>query len=256
MLFTELPLLRRPRAAREAGFDAVEFWWPFDAAVPSDSDVDAFVSAIDDAGVTLTGLNFAGGDMGEGERGLLSNPVHRKVFRDNVDVAFGIADRLGTTSLNALYGNRIAGLDPHHQDDEALENLSHVGRLAEQRGATIVLEPLSGIPHYPLRTAADAIAVIDRVRREGVESLRLLADLYHLHVNGDDVSAVIDEHVNRIGHVQIADAPGRGQPGTGIIDLDGHLAQLHRRGYRGYVGLEYRAEGPDRFGWLQRHSGI
>ena len=86
----------------------------------------------------------------------------------------------------------------------------------------------------------------------GAPNLRLLADLYHLHVNGDDVDAVIRDHCGRIGHVQIADAPGRGEPGTGELPLDSYLQQLVDLGYPGYVGLEYKATRPDTFDWLPR----
>lgn len=249
MLLTELPLLQRPQAACDAGFDAVEFWWPFDDAVPGDAEVDAFVRAVADAGVRLTALNFAGGDMAAGERGLLSDPGRRQLFRDNADVAFGIADQLGTHALNALYGNRLDGVDALEQDEVAAANLEHIGRMAERLEMLILVEPLSGVDAYPLRLAADVLAVIDRV---GVTSLRLLADLYHLSVNGDDVDAVIESHLDRIGHVQIADAPGRGAPGTGSLAIGRYLQQLAGRGYRGNVSLEYRPDGPDPFGWLPR----
>lgn len=247
ILLTDVPLLHRPQAARDAGFGAVEFWWPFEQPVPGDAEVDVFIRSIADAGVRLTALNFAGGDMAAGERGLLSDPARRQLFRDNADIAFGIAERLGTKAFNALYGNRLDGVTAQAHDETAIANLEHVGRLAERLAAVILLEPLSGVPDYPLRTATDALAVIDRV---GAGSIRLLADLYHLGVNGDDIDAVIDSHIDRIGHVQIADAPGRGAPGTGTLDIGRHLRRLGERGYRGNVSLEYRADGPDPFGWL------
>ena len=250
ILLTELPLLRRPQAARDAGFDAVEFWWPFDDAVPADSEVEAFIGAVTDAGVRLTALNFAGGDMAAGERGLLSDPARRRELHDNVDVALGIADRLGTKAFNALYGNRLDGVTAAEQDAVAAENLEHIGRLAERAGAVILVEPLSGVDAYPLRTARDVISVIEEVN--GVTSLRLLADLYHLSVNADDITAAVDEFGDRIGHVQLADAPGRGAPGTGTVDFGRHLAHLHERGYRGHVSLEYRDDSGDPFGWLPR----
>src|SRR5215217_8044059 len=124
ILLTDLPLLQRPQAARNAGFDAVEFWWPFDTAVPRDGDVDAFVAAIEDAGVQLTGLNFAAGDMPAGDRGLLSDPAHTPAFRDNIDITVGIGERLGTKAFNALYGNRVEGVAPDKQDETATENLA------------------------------------------------------------------------------------------------------------------------------------
>ena len=251
ILLTDLPLLERPRAARDAGFAAVEFWWPFDSPTPTEVEVTAFIRAIEDAGVQLTGLNFAAGDMPAGDRGILSNPALTQAFRGSVDIAVGIAKTLGTRAFNALYGNRIPESSPETQDNVAAENLAYAAQAAHRIGATVLVEPVSGAPDYPLKTAADAIHTIDRVREKyGATNLRLLADLYHLHVNGDDVEAAIRDYGSRIGHVQIADAPGRGEPGTGELPLDRFLQQLGDLGYPGYVGLEYKATRPDTFDWL------
>jgi hydroxypyruvate isomerase len=255
ILFTELPLLERPAAARAAGFGAVEFWWPFAEAVPSDGEVEAFVRSVQDAGVRLAGLNFAAGDLAGGDRGLVSWPARSDQFRDNLEVTVGIGERLGCRAFNALYGNRVEGADPAAQDDLATENLALAGRAAARVGGTVLVEPVSGAPRYPLRTAADAVAVIDRVAdRTGVANLGLLCDLYHLAVNGDDLDRAIATHGDRVAHVQIADAPGRGAPGTGSLDLDRYLARLAAAGYSGWVGLEYRPAGAsaDSFAWLPR----
>ena len=255
ILFTELPLLERPAAAKEAGFDAVELWWPFPAPVPADRDVDALVRAITDAGVQLVGLNFAAGDMPSGDRGLVSVPARSQEFRDNVDVTVDIGERLGCRAFNALYGNRVDGASPQQQDELAVENLALAGRAAGRISGTVLLEPVSGAPRYPLLRAADALSVIDRVEREtGVTDVGFLCDLYHLAVNGDDVDAVVRDHAGRIAHVQIADAPGRNEPGTGELDLQRHLEALLAAGYGGWIGLEYRPSGAtvDSFGWLPR----
>ncbi|GAA0589592.1 TIM barrel protein [Kutzneria viridogrisea] len=249
ILFTELPLLERPEAAARLGFRAVEFWWPFATATPADAEVDRFVAAVSGAGLRLAALNFYAGDMAAGERGIVSAPGRCDELADSVSIAVGIADRLGCRTFNALYGNRIAGVDPSEQDETALLNLSAAAKSVAAIGGTIVLEPLSAAPDYPLRTAADALAVADRV---GADNVRLLADLYHLTINGDDLDALATALTHRVGHVQIADAPGRNQPGSGVIDLRGHLEALHRNGYRGHVGVEYRPSGAsaDSFGWL------
>ncbi|GAB3291994.1 hydroxypyruvate isomerase family protein [Parasphingorhabdus pacifica] len=255
ILFTELPLLERPAAAKEAGFDAVEFWWPFQTAVPAQSEVDAFVHAVEDAEVQLTGLNFFAGDMPAGERGLVSWPARLQEFRDNIDVTVAIGERLGCTAFNALYGNRVDDATDQEQDDTAAENLALAARAAARIGGTVLVEPVSGPQPYPLRTAADALAVIDRVQAEsGVTNLGLLADLYHLAVNGDDVEKVIADHIGRTAHVQIADHPGRSEPGTGSLPLQQQLAALESGGYRGWVGLEYKAanDTESSFGWLPR----
>ncbi len=237
MLFTELPLLQRPAAAKAAGFDAVEFWWPFASAVPTDAEVDGFAGAVEDAGVQLIGLNFFAGDMPGGDRGLVSWPARSGEFTDNVDVVVGIGDRLGCKAFNALYGNRTDESTPVAQDEIATANLTLAAQAVARIGGVVLVEPVSGAPRYPLLTAADVIRVIDRV---GEPNIKFLCDLYHLDVNGDNVAAAIEDHFDRIGHVQIADSPGRGEPGTGTLDIAGHLAALAARGYDGYVALEYK----------------
>src|SRR5947208_10219199 len=123
LLFTEEPLLRRPATARAAGFGAVEFWWPFETAVPADREVDAFVAAIEDAGVTLAGLNFFAGDLAGPDCGVLSIPGRATEFRDNIDVAVGLGADLGAAVFNALYGNRVDDVPPERQDELATENV-------------------------------------------------------------------------------------------------------------------------------------
>ena len=245
MLFTDRPFLDRPAAAAAAGFGAVECWWPFPEAVPADRDVDALVSAVTDAGVRLVGLNFAAGDLPAGDRGLLSWPARSQEFRDNIDVTVGIAEQLGCRAFNALYGNRIEGVDPTEQDELAAENLALAGRAAARIGGVALVEPCSGAPRYPLLTAADAVAVLDRVREQGGPELGLLCDVYHLAVNGDDVDAVIERYADRIAHVQVADNPGRGEPGSGQLPLTRWLEKLTGQGYPGWVGLEYKPTGGD-----------
>jgi len=258
ILFTELPLLRRPAAAAAAGFGAVEFWWPFgDDPVPGDHEVDAFLAALGDAGVSLAGLNFAAGDLAQGHRGWLSLPGRSAAFRDNIAACAGIAERAGCRVLNALYGNRVDGVAGAEQDELALENLGLAARAAGAAGATVVVESLNRYesPDYPLLTAASAVAVVDRVRAAaGVANIAFLADLYHLGRMGEDLAGVLTSYADKIGHVQIADVPGRGAPGTGQTDFGPLFAQLARMGYPGPVGLEYKptdpADSSSSFGWL------
>ena len=255
ILFTELPLLDRPAAAKAAGFDAVEYWWPFPSAVPADGAVDAFVTAVRDAGVQLVGLNFFAGDMPSGDRGLVSWTGRESEFRDNIAVTIGIGEQLGCQAFNALFGNRIDGVEPERQDELGTENLVLAAEAAARIEGTVLIEPVSGSPRYPLLTAADALGVIDRAQQaSGATNVGLLADLYHLAVNGDDVDAVIADHADWVAHVQIADHPGRGEPGTGSLPLDQQLAALERGGFSGWVGLEYKPSGAsaDSFEWVPR----
>ncbi len=241
ILFTELPLLERPAAARAAGFTAVEAWLPFGSAVPGDAEVAAFERAVRDAGVQLVALNGFAGDMPAGERGILSWPGRQQEFLDNLDVLLGIGARLDCRRFNLLYGSRIEPVPggAAAQDELALENLAIAARAARRASAAVMLEPLSALPQYPLHTSSDVLGVLNRLPADCAGSARLLSDLYHLRVNGEDIPAMLDRVHTRIGHVQVADIPGRHEPGTGTADLSGWVAALRRLGYRGSIGLEY-----------------
>lgn len=214
--------------ARAAGFDAVEIWWPFADAVPETREIEAFEGAVADAQVRLVGLNLYAGDMPAGTgTGELARP--RDGVPDERRDHRAIAARLGCRTLNALHGN-------FETTAQTISNYRFAADVAAEAGAQLVIEPLSGAPKYPIRTAHQAFELIDEIDRGNV---KLLADLYHLATNGDDLDTLAD-HVDRIGHVQIADAPGRGEPGTGELDLFGHLAKLRANGYTGFVGAEYK----------------
>jgi hydroxypyruvate isomerase len=256
LLFTEVPLLQRPAAARAAGFAAIEFWWPWpDQPVPADRDIDAFLAAVRDAGVHLVGLNFFAGDLAGPDCGVLSIPARSAEFRDNIDVAVGIGTALDVRVHNALYGNRVADATPEQQDELAVENLTLAAAAVAVNNATVLLEPVSGPKPYPLRTADDVVAVLDRLP---VSNVGLCCDLFHLANNGDDLDAALEAHAARIAHVQIADHPGRGEPGSGVLELERHLATIAASGYEGYVGCEYQPSTStlDSLGWLRRLGGI
>ncbi|MFF0776371.1 hydroxypyruvate isomerase family protein [Nonomuraea wenchangensis] len=246
ILLTELPLLERPAAAAKHGFDAVELWWPFDGPEPTAAETAALRRAIEAAGVRLTGLNFDAGDMAAGERGLLARPDGAERFRAGIGPAVRLAGELGCPVLNALYGN-----GPGTDRELAVANLGRAADAAAGVGATVVVEALNAYenPHYPITSSEAAFALIDEVDRENVA---FLADLYHLHRMGEDVLALIDRHAARFGHVQLADDPGRGRPGSGDMPYPEILARLAAAGYEGHVGLEYRHEGPGAFDW--RHA--
>ena len=192
LLFTEVALLERPAAAKAAGFDAIEFWWPWpDQPVPADSTVDGFVDAVRDAGVPLIGLNFFAGDLVGPDCGVLSIPARSAEFRDNIDVAVGIGA-----------GPRRRRLQRAVRQPGRRRDAGGAGRAGAPRtstwpprqpptiGATVLVEPVSGPKPYPLRTAADVIAVLDR--RRGRDNVGFLCDLFHLANNGDDIDAALD----------------------------------------------------------------
>ena len=254
ILLTELPLLERAEAARQAGFDSVEFWWPFAEAVPADQEVDKFIASIKNAGVQLDGLNFFAGNMPAGDRGLVSWKGRCGEFKDNVAVVAAIGEATGCTSFNALYGNRLADYTPEEQDELGLKNLLEATEGVAKIGGTVLIEPVSGTEAYPLKTAADALEIVDAVKAEGKSNIALLADFYHMAVNGDDVAAVIEAHAKDFGHIQIADAPGRGAPGTGDLPLFDWINRSRELGYTGKVALEYKQDQATAFEWLKTAS--
>ncbi|MGW8395547.1 TIM barrel protein [Streptomyces lydicus] len=258
ILFTELPLLERPAAARAAGFTAVELWWPWvDAPVPEQAELDALRAALEDAGTRLVGLNFYAGQLPGPDRGALSIPGEEsEKFRANVPVAVDFARSLGCTTFNALYGNRVAGVSAEEQDRLALENLAFAARAVAEVGGTLLIEALNApeSPKCPIVSAPKAIEVVDAVNAAtGLGNTKFLMDLYHLSMNGEDLDEVIDRYTDKTAHVQIADNPGRGAPGTGELDFDALLDRLKKAGYDGWIGLEYKpgeAPSASSFAWL------
>ena len=258
ILFTELPLLERPAAAAAAGFTAVELWWPWvDAAVPEQSELDALRDALNDAGTQLVGLNFYAGQLPGPDRGALSVPgVESERFRANVPVAVEFGRSLGCLTFNALYGNRVEGVAAAEQDALALENLTLAARAVGEVGGTLLIEALNApeSPVCPIVSAPKAVEVVDAVNAAtGLDNARFLMDLYHLSMNGEDLEEVIDRYTAKTAHVQIADNPGRGAPGTGALDLAALLGRLKKSGYEGWVGLEYKpgdAPSAQSFAWL------
>lgn len=223
-------------AAKTLGFDAVEFWWPFRSPTPAAADVRTFVNSIKMAHVQLIALNFAAGTPDLENNGLLSSIEHKATFRANVQLAVNMAGELGTRAFNALYGNRLGNASEQHK--LAVENLVWAAEQAATVGAVILIEPLSGAPNFPVKTVSRAVKLIEQAEQFGARNVRLLLDLYHVAVNGEDAGAVIDAHADMIGHVQIADAPGRHEPGSGTLDINGCLRILSEHGYQGHVAIE------------------
>src|SRR3954452_1538575 len=237
LLFTEVPFLERFAAARSAGFDAVELWWP------RGEDLDAVEAAVADAGVEVVLLNFDAGDMPAGDRGLFSDPARAAELEANLPVALAFADAIGCRRLNALLG--FGSLDL------ARENVQRVADLAGEK--TILIEAVNSFENGPylLTNTRDSASF---VRSTGRDNVRVQYDAYHMQRMEGNLLPTIAEHLDLIGHVQIADAPGRGEPGTGEIDYEYLLPKLDELGYDGWVGLEYKPTGAtvDTLSWMER----
>jgi hydroxypyruvate isomerase len=243
LLFTNVPYLQRPAAAAAAGFTAIETWWPFGAdPEPTKSQVDDFLAAISGAGVELVALNFLAGDMPAGERGVISLPDRAGEFRKSTDIVVRISGETGCRLFNALYGVRDERFSAGEQDETALANLRYAARAVGSAGGTVLLEALAEGENgaYPLTAPADVARVIGDCAENNVA---MLADFYHFARNGYDFASVLDDYSPLIAHVQVADAPGRHEPGTGDIDFAALFRAVGATGYTGWIGAEYRPLG-------------
>jgi hydroxypyruvate isomerase len=233
ILFKEIPFLDRYGRAREAGFSAVEFWWP-----GHEAEVGHVERAVKDAGLDVALFNFDAGDMPNGDRGLISDPERQEQFRENVPAALELAQNVGCRRLNALVGHEIPGMDRDEQLALARENVRLAADAAAQRGIGVVVEAVNTFENGPylLWTTRQVVDFIESVGRENV---KIQHDFYHMQRMEGNLVANLREYFGYIGHVQIADSPGRGEPGTGEIHYPYVLGELERLGYEGYVGLEY-----------------
>lgn len=248
LLFAEEDFLDRFERATAAGLSAVEFWWP--PANPSD-----VIAAVGHAGLEVAVLNFDAGNMAAGDRGLLSDPARQAGFRANVPVALALAAAVGCMRLNALVGLALPGFERARQIDLAVRNVQWAADRAAPQGAEVLIEPLNLFENGPylLGGTSEGLTFLDRVGRDNV---RLQYDAYHMQRMEGNIVDTLRRHIGRIGHVQIADSPGRGQPGTGEINYDYVLGELEALGYDGYVGMEYRPTGTteDSLRWLRNRQ--
>ncbi|MDN5599055.1 MAG: TIM barrel protein [Brachybacterium sp.] len=229
----------RASTAAALGYSAVEFWWPFAEQHPRPEQIREFVDDVRRAQLPAVLLNFPGGGPAVEERGLLSVPGREDDFLRAAETSISIGRQIGTTRYNPMAGN-ITGtwVEGSQEFETALTNLLRVAPLAAEADATIVLEPLSGFPRAALTTFTEAESLVRAARREGAGNVAVLHDLFHAAVNEDPVLTGAPPASDLIGHVQIADHPGRGWPGTGELPLAEWIDELRRTGYDGYVGIE------------------
>ena len=241
MLFTELPYLDRFGAAARMGFTQVESWWPFASPTPSVPEVDLFVTAISTAGVTLSALNFFGGDVAAGERGIACRPDREAEAAANLGAMVAIAESTGCRLFNMLYGQLDDRWSVAEQESTAVAAIRAGAEAVGPLGGAVLLEPLTeGLNgRYPLLTADDVLALLAGPLKD-LTNVSLLFDTFHLGSNGVDLVATATALGAGIKHVQIADSPGRGEPGSGALAIDAALDALSAAGYGGVVACEYK----------------
>ncbi len=233
MLFGEVPFLERFAAAAGAGFEAVEFLFPYEFPP------EAIAARLRASGVRSVLFNLPPGRWEAGERGIAALPGREAEFREGVQAALRYAEALGTPTLHAMAGVVPAGADRDACRRTYVSNLRHAADALAERGRTLVIEPLNhrDMPGYFLERQADAHAVREEV---GAPNLLVQADLYHLQIAEGDVTTKLRRWIEHVGHVQIASVPDRHEPDSGELDYRYLFRLLDDLGYRAWVGCEYR----------------
>ncbi len=244
-LFQELPFYERIDAAAANGFRGVEYMSPYEY------DVAEIKRRLRANGLEQVLFNLPVGDFARGERGFASNPERVDEFREGVDEAVDIARELGCTRVNLLVGIAIPGLDGAYARAALVRNARYAARALDAIGATLVVEPLNRIetPGFIIGTTAEALALIAET---GATNFKVQYDMYHAQrVEGNQI-ATLRTHGAKIGHVQIADSPGRNEPGTGELAYERILPVLDEIGYHGWIGCEYKPSrpAPETFAWM------
>lgn len=251
MLFTEVPFMERFALARAAGFTYVEYLFPYPFKA------EELKAELDKHRLVQILFNLPAGDFAAGERGIAALPGRSEEFRVGVPTAIEYARVLGVNRLNCLAGKRVTG----HSDEEHWQTLVQNVRFAATELAThgieLVVEPINhfDIPGFVLNRTEQAIKLLDEV---GHPNVRMQFDIYHVQREEGEITASFRKHLARIGHIQIADNPGRHQPGTGEINFPFIFRQLDDSGYAGWVGLEY-VPTPDTLGslaWMKEYVSM
>jgi hydroxypyruvate isomerase len=245
-LFSDLPFLDRFPAAKESGFRFIEYAFPYE--FPSGTLKELLQKNL----LKQVLFNFPPGDWAAGDRGVAADPNRVDEFRQGVDRALEYARALDVACINCLVGNRIESIPYEDQWRVLVRNLEYAaGRLAEE-GRVLLVEPLNTLDMkgFFLSTSREGFRLLEEV---GASNIRLQYDVYHMQRMEGHLTETIRTHLGQIGHIQIADNPGRHQPGTGEINYRFLLAELDRMGYEGFVGFEYVPQPDTRasLGWVK-----
>jgi hydroxypyruvate isomerase len=251
MLFNEVPFLDRFGAAERAGFSGVEYLFPYDY------DAHRLKELLDEHQLTQVLHNLPAGNWSAGERGIACHPDRVAEFQEGVDRAINYAARLGCTQVNCLAGIAPPGVDPDRLRATLVDNLRHAAARLHDAGIRLLIEPINtrDIPGFFLRHTAQALEIIAAV---GSSNLFLQYDVYHMQIMEGDLASTIERHLDRIAHLQVADNPGRHEPGTGEINYEFLFDFVDRIGYRGWIGCEYKPAAATEagLGWMKQQTRV
>jgi hydroxypyruvate isomerase len=233
LLFNELSFLDRFAAARQAGFRGVEYLFPYGHRIRD------LAERLEENGLTQVLHNLPAGNREKGERGIACHPDRVAEFREGVDLAIEYAKALGCRQLNCLAGITPPAADPRRVRETLVENLRYAAQRLGEEGIRLLVEPINirDIPMFYLSRTRQTLDILEAVDSP---NLFLQYDVYHMQVMEGDIVRTIETHLPRIAHIQIADNPGRHEPGTGEINFPNLFAHIDRLGYMGWIGCEYR----------------
>lgn len=245
-LFRELPLLERAGAAAAAGFDAIEIQFPYD------EDPQALRAAFDEAGLPLVLMNFPAGDLMRGGDGLAAVPGREAEFEQAAATAQRYAQILRPLAMNLLAGRPRGAQDRGACASAFRASLQRAFEVTRELGIRLLTEPVNSVD-LPGFFVDDCAQVLDLIEAMPGIGLGLQYDLYHMQMMGADIAVQLPAVIDRVGHIQFSDVPGRTEPGLGVIDFDALFALIDDLDYPGYVGAEYfptRATA-DTLAWLE-----
>lgn len=241
MLFKEFSFLDRFDKAVAYGFKAVEFLFPYE------EDRDGIKKKLETLDLDLALFNLHAGEINpqsimNGEWGTVSNPKRKVYFRWSCQTALEWANYLNCKRLNIMIGKREPDITPEEQMACALENIAWAVPLAAAAGVTLLVEPLNNVdfPGYWIATTHQAMQIVREINHP---NLKFQFDIYHAQIMEGNLIRTINEVFDSIGHIQLADVPGRNQPGIGKINFKSVFNALEELGYKGYIGLEYNPKG-------------
>jgi hydroxypyruvate isomerase len=247
MLFNEVEFLDRFAAAAKAGFHGVEYLFPY--PFPKE----ALAERLARHGLVQALHNLPAGDWAKGERGIACIPGREGEFRDGVGLAISYATAIGCRQLNCLVGVAPKDVEPDSVRATLVGNLRYAARELDSAGIRLLVEPINtyDIPGFCLSRTDQTLTLFDEV---GEPNLWLQYDIYHMQRSEGELAATMTKHLHRIAHVQVADNPGRNEPGTGEINYDFLFRRLDELGYDGWIGCEYkpRTATLEGLGWLAR----
>lgn len=246
MLFTEAPFLDRFALASKAGFKAVEFLFPYAFGI------DELKQRLADNQLELTLHNLPAGNWDGGERGIACLPDRVEEFKAGVPKAIAYASALGVPKVNCLIGKVPAGADAALVRKTVVENLRFAAAELKKAGIKLLIEPINtfDIPGFYLTGTNQALALIEEV---GSDNLFVQYDIYHMQRMEGELIATMTKQLAKIGHIQLADNPGRNEPGTGEIHYGHVFAAIDKIGYDGWIGCEYKPATTTEagLGWLK-----